>query len=143
MADQSDLMQLYQAAMEQSQWQRLQDMHNRRLSYRQGGAGVAGMSGAQSGQSSPWDEVPGGGSAANAVPHANPFVDERQGYSQLSEDALVNALLGYGVAGASAMAGPTPLSALGVVGGGLYGLGNNAVAGYAGRKARNLGYQGN
>lgn len=129
--------------MDRSQWQILQEMLAQRQAYNQGGSGVPGMPGAQSGAASPWDEVPGGGSTANALPLANPLADERARLQKLSDDALVNALLGYGIAGGSLAAGPNPLTLLGALGGGAYGIINNQISRNAGANARRLGYQGN
>lgn len=80
---------------------------------------------------------------SNAMPLPNQAVDDRAYYGQLADDTLANALLGYGVLGGSMMAGPNPLSLVGAVGGGLWGLGNNAASQYAADQARKRGFQGN
>jgi hypothetical protein len=130
-------------AMDKSQWQTLQDMLALRQFYRQGGAGVPGMPGAQSGAGSPWDQVPGGGSTANALPPANPMVDHRARYNKLADDAHYASMLGYGTAGASMLAAPNPLSLLGALGGIGLGAAGGFANSYASDRARRLGYQGN
>jgi hypothetical protein len=108
------------------------------------GPAIPGLMGSQSGPDpNPFSQVPGGGSTANALPLANPLADERARLQKLSDDALVNALLGYGIAGGSLAAGPNPLTLLGALGGGAYGIINNQISRNAGANARRLGYQGN
>lgn len=129
--------------MDNSQWQRLQEMLALRQFYRQGGAGVQGLPGGQSGRSSPWDEVPGGGSTANALPPANPMVDDRAHYNKLADDAFAASMLGYGTAGASMLGAPNPLSLLGALGGIGLGAAGGFANSYASDRARRMGYQGN
>lgn len=108
------------------------------------GPAIPGLMGSQSGPDpNPFSQVPGGGSTANALPPANPLADERAASQELSGSALANALLGYGLAGASLTAPPNPLSLLGALGGGAYGIINNQISRNAGANARRLGYQGN
>lgn len=105
---------------------------------------VRGGMGAQSGASSPWDEVAGGGSTANALPPANPMVDDRRYYGDMADNGFASSMLGYGTAlGTLAFAPPNPLTlALGLGGIGLGTLGS-AMKTRGETEARRLGYQGN
>ena len=129
--------------MDRSQWQILQEMLAKRQAYNQGGAGVPGMPGAQSGAASPWDQVPGGGSTENAMAAYNPMVEDRAYYNKLADDGFASSVAGYGTAlGAMAMP-PNPLSLALALGGMGLGFTGGLAQGHGTRNAKRLGYQGN
>lgn len=107
------------------------------------GTVMPGMQGAQSGPGDPFNQVPGGGSTANAMAHPNPAVDDRRFFSDLSDDAFRHMLYGYGTAAGSFMAPPNPLTLTTGIGGSLYGLGANWVSQQADKSARLRAFQGN
>lgn len=91
----------------------------------------------------PRNQVPGMGSTANAVAPPNPSVDARHHYGDMSDDAALQSMLGYGTAYGAMMLPPNALTGLAAVGGGLYGGINGIRQMYADKRARELGYQGN
>lgn len=92
----------------------------------------------------PRNQVPGMGSTAHALPPHNPMVEDRRYYTDMSDGAREQALLGLGGGMATMMAAPAnpatiPLAlALGAYGG-LQGFRDA----YGNSNARRLGYQGN
>jgi len=130
--------------MSDPQWSRVQQMRERQNFADQGAPGYAGLPGAQGGSSSPWAEVAGGGSTANALPPANPMVDDRRYYGDMADNGFASSMLGYGTAlGTLAFAPPNPFTlALGLGGIGLGTLGS-AMKTRGETEARRLGYQGN
>lgn len=106
---------------------------------------IKGLMGAHSGPDpNPFSQVPGGGATANAVPPANPMVENRRYYGEMADNGFANSMLGYGTAlGTLAFAPPNPFTlALGLGGIGLGTLGS-AMKAHGEDKARRLGYQGN
>ena len=104
---------------------------------------MPGPMGGQSGPSSPWDQVPGGGSTQNAMAAYNPMVEDRRGYSQMADDGFATSLAGYGTALGAMALPPNPLSLALALGGMGLGFGGGLAQGHGTRNARRLGYQGN
>jgi len=109
------------------------------------GPAIPGLMGSQSGPGpDPFSQVPGGGSTANALPPANPLVDDRRYYTDMADSARGQGSLGLGAGLLTMMmASPNPASLAAALGLGAYGGIQGIREAYGTDKARRLGYQGN
>lgn len=92
----------------------------------------------------PRNQVPGMGSAANALPHSNPLADQR---TQRLSEADYNALMSKIAAGAGLAALPAapfnPFAALGAATGAAGAVAYDSARYLDEQAAKRLGYQGN
>lgn len=91
----------------------------------------------------PRNQAPGMGSTANALPHQNQLVDDRRYYSDIADNAGVQAAAGLGGAIGTLATAPPPFQLPVAAGLGAYGVGQGLRQIYGDHMARKLAYPGN
>lgn len=91
----------------------------------------------------PFSQVPGGGSSANALQPVNPMVEDRRYYTDMDENAAVQAGIGFGGALGTLATAPPPFKLPAAAGMAAYGGVQQLRQILGEHMGRKLGYQGN